>query len=85
VRTLNDRNKTKQRMRMNIMTANPIVKASVFLFFPTSYFFKTISAAAQTAHLVLPDTRLGPTLWEADPSQNQKSHFLPTQRMTLGL
>ena len=31
--------------------------------------------AAQTAHLVLPDT-------EADPSQNQKSRFLPTQSET---
>jgi hypothetical protein len=59
---------------MNIMAANPIVKASVFLFFPTSYFFKTISAAAQTAHLVLPDTRLGPTLREADPSQLRSNH-----------
>lgn len=28
-------------------------------------------ATAQMAHLVLPDT-------QADPSQNQKSHFLPT-------
>jgi hypothetical protein len=28
-------------------------------------------AAAQTAHLVLPDT-------QANPSQNQKSRFLPT-------
>ena len=31
--------------------------------------------AAQMAHLVLPDT-------QADPSQNQKSHFLPTHRQT---
>jgi len=29
--------------------------------------------AAQMAHLVLPDT-------QADPSQNQKSHFLPTHQ-----
>jgi hypothetical protein len=28
-------------------------------------------ATAQMAHLVLPET-------QADPSQNQKSHFLPT-------
>ena len=32
--------------------------------------FLKISANTQMAHLVLPDT-------QADPSQNQKSHFLP--------
>jgi hypothetical protein len=37
---------------------------------------KTENASAQTAHLVLPDT-------QADPSQNQKSRFLPTHRTTL--
>jgi len=31
------------------------------------------NATAQMAHLVLPNT-------QADPSQNQKSHFLPTHR-----
>jgi len=33
------------------------------------------NATAQMAHLVLPDT-------QADTSQNQKSHFLPTHRIT---
>ncbi|MCO5279183.1 MAG: hypothetical protein M9911_14455 [Saprospiraceae bacterium] len=33
------------------------------------------NANAQMAHLVLPDT-------QADPSQNQKSHFLPTHQLT---
>jgi len=35
--------------------------------------FFCFSATAQVAHLVLPDT-------QANPSQNQKSHFLPTHR-----
>jgi hypothetical protein len=33
------------------------------------------TANPQMAHLVLPDT-------QANPSQNQKSHFLPTHRRT---
>ena len=36
---------------------------------------KMKKAHAQMAHLVLPDT-------QANPSQNQKSHFLPTHRQT---
>lgn len=38
-------------------------------FYPQHKNFE-IQPAAQTAHLVLPDT-------QADPSQNQKSRFLP--------
>jgi len=34
---------------------------------------KKENATAQMAHLVLPDTQY-------DPTQNQKSHFLPTHR-----
>lgn len=66
---MNDRNKHKVMGQMKHQTADPKAKASVFLFFPTAHFLKTIFANAQMAHLVLPDT-------QADPSQNQKSHFL---------
>jgi hypothetical protein len=37
---------------------------------------KTEDATAQMAHLVLPNT-------QANPSQNQKSHFLPTHLTTI--
>ncbi|NLN25462.1 MAG: hypothetical protein GX163_07405 [Bacteroidetes bacterium] len=43
---------------------------NVFLFFLPTH-GKTTFDNPQMAHLVLPDT-------QADPSQNQKSHFLPT-------
>ena len=68
---MNDRNKHKVTEQMNHQTADPKANSSVFLFFPTAHFLKTILPAAQMAHLVLPDT-------QAEPSQNQKSHFLPT-------
>jgi hypothetical protein len=38
-----------------------------------SHFLKFLLASRTLAHLVLPDT-------QAIPSQNQKSHFLPTHR-----
>lgn len=68
-------------MKMNIMTANPIVTASVFLFFPTAYFLKTISAAAQMSLLVLSDTQI-------NASQNQRVYFftnLPENTLKLKL
>lgn len=65
---MNDRNKHKVTGQMNHQKADPKANASVFLFFPTAHFLKTILATAQVAHLVLPDTR-------ANASQNQKSHF----------
>jgi hypothetical protein len=57
---------------MNIMTANPIVKASVFLFFPTAHFLKTISTADHMALLVLSDTKI-------NASQNQRVYFFTNQ------
>jgi len=39
--------------QMKHQTADPKAKASVFLFFPTAHFLKTIFANAQMAHLVL--------------------------------
>ena len=68
---MNDRNKHKVTGQINHQTADPKANASVFLFFPTAHFLKTILATAQVAHLVFPDT-------QANASQNQKSHFLPT-------
>jgi hypothetical protein len=44
-----------------------------FLFFSHPHFLKTILASPQVAHLALPHP-------QADPSQSQKSHFLPTHR-----
>lgn len=43
-------------------------RPNVFYFFPTAHFLKTILANPQVAHLALPHP-------QADPSQNQKSHF----------
>ena len=59
--------------QLNRQTADPKANASVFLFFPTAHFLKTILASRTNGTFGLPDTR-------ADPSQNQKSHFLPTHR-----
>jgi hypothetical protein len=56
---------------MNQQIADRKAKSSVFLFFLNVHFFNTIVATEQIANLVLPDI-------QADPSQNQKSHFLPT-------
>ena len=43
---MNDRNKHKQVTgQMNHQTADPKANASVFLFFPTSHFLKTILAS----------------------------------------
>ena len=46
-----------------------------FIFFPTAQNILKFNANPQMAHLVLPDT-------QADPSQNQKSRFLPTHSET---
>jgi hypothetical protein len=39
---MNDRNKHKVTGQMNHQTADPKANASVFLFFPTAHFLKTI-------------------------------------------
>lgn len=65
---MNDRNKHKVMEQMKHQTADPKAKASVFLFFPTAHFLKTISASPQVVHLALPHP-------QANPSQSQKSHF----------
>ena len=41
---MNDRNKHKVTGQMNHKTADPKANASVFLFFPTAHFLKTILA-----------------------------------------
>ena len=64
--------KHKTRIEVvNIHTADPKANASVFLFFSTAHFLNTILASRTNCKLILPDT-------QTDPSQNQKSHFLPT-------
>jgi hypothetical protein len=47
-----------------------------FIFFPTAQNILKFYANPQMAHLVLPNA-------QADPSQNQKSHFLPPHQMTI--
>ena len=42
---MNDRNKHKLTGQMNQQTADPKANASVFLFFPTAHFLKTILAS----------------------------------------
>jgi hypothetical protein len=42
---MNDRNKHKVTGQINHQTADPKSSASVFLFFPTAHFLKTISAS----------------------------------------
>jgi len=64
--------KHKTRIEVvNIHTADPKSNASVFLFFPTAHFLKTILASRTNGKLILPDT-------QPDTSQNEKSNFLPT-------
>jgi hypothetical protein len=65
---MNDSIKHKVTGQFNQRTADPKANASVFLFFPTAHFLKTIFADTHLAHLVLP-------LTQADPSQNQKSQI----------
>jgi hypothetical protein len=62
----------KQKIRtekVNIQTADPKANASVFLFFPTAHFLKTILASRTNGTFAFAPTH------KADPSQNQKSHF----------
>ena len=61
--------------QMNQYTTDCTANASVFLFFAITHFLKQFYPAAQMTHLVLPKT-------QADSSQNQKSHFLPTHYFT---
>jgi hypothetical protein len=42
---MNDRNKHNQMGQLNRQTADPKANASVFLFFPTAHFLKTILAS----------------------------------------
>jgi hypothetical protein len=65
---MNDSIKHKVTGQFNHQTADPRANASVFLFFSTAHFLKTIFADTHLAHLVLPIT-------QADPSQNQKSQI----------
>src|SRR5690554_573668 len=68
---MNDRNKHKVTGQMNHQTADPKVNASVFLFFSTVHFFKTILAIRTNSTFGFLPTKK-PTL------KNQKSCFLPT-------
>jgi hypothetical protein len=70
---MNDRNKHKVTGQINHQTADPKANASVFLFFPTAHFLKTILASRTNG-------TFGFARHTSRPSQNQKSHFLPTHQ-----
>jgi hypothetical protein len=70
---MNDRNKHKVTGQMNQQTTDPKANASVFLFFPTAHFLKTILASRTNG-------TFGFARHTSRPSQNQKSHFLPTHQ-----
>jgi hypothetical protein len=69
---MNDRNKHKVTGQMKHQTADPKANASVFLFFPTSHFLKTI-----LSRHALHTFGFAPT-HKTETSQNQKSAILPT-------
>jgi hypothetical protein len=72
--TMNDTIKHKHVTgQMNHQTADPKANASVFLFFPTAHFLKTILASRTNG-------TFGFARHTSRPSQNQKSHFLPTHQ-----
>jgi hypothetical protein len=63
---MNDRNKHKVTGQMNHQTADPKANASVFLFFPTAHFLKTILASRTSGTFGFAPTH------KADPSAKPK-------------
>jgi len=61
--------------RTDFQTDRVLLLGQVIADFNSTHLIGIHSPAAQTAHLVLPDT-------QADPSQNQKSRFLRTHSET---
>ena len=75
---MNDRIKHKQVTgQMNHQTADPKANASVFLFFPTAHFLKTILASRTNGTFAFAPTH------KADPSAKAKEPFFPTAPLTL--
>ena len=75
---MNDRIKHKQVPgQMNHQTADPKANASVFLFFPTAHFLKTILASRTNGTFAFAPTH------KADPSAKAKEPFFPTAPLTL--
>ena len=66
---MNDRNKHKVTGQMNHQTADPKANASVFLFFPTAHFLKTILASRTNGTLAFAPTA------QANPSAKAKEPF----------
>ena len=58
--------------QMNQQTADPRANASVFLFFPTAHFFKTILASRTNGTFAFAPTH------KADPSVKAKEPFFAT-------
>ncbi len=75
---MNDRNKHKVTGQMKHQTADPKANASVFLFFPTAHFLKTILASRTNG-------TFGFARHTSRLTQNQKSHFLPTHKENIYL
>jgi hypothetical protein len=68
---MNDRNKHKVIGQLNHQTADPKVNASVFLFFPTTHFLKTILANSTNGTFTFAPTHK-PTL-----RKTKRAIFLP--------
>ena len=68
---MNDRNKHKVMRQLNRQTADPKANASVFLFFPTAHFLKTILASRTNSTFGF--ARNKPTL-----RKTKRAIFLPT-------
>ena len=70
---MNDRIKHKQvKEQINHQTADPKANASVFLFFPTSHFLKTILTSRTNGTFAFAPTH------QADPSAKAKEPFFAT-------
>jgi hypothetical protein len=65
--------------QLNRQTADSSGNAYVFLFFSTTHFLKIILASRTNGAFAFVPTH------KANPSQNQKSHFLRTHRKNLTL
>jgi hypothetical protein len=66
---MNDRNKHKVMGHINHQTADPKANASVFLFFPTAHFLKTILASSTNGTFAFALTH------KAEPSAKAKEPF----------
>ena len=72
---MNNRTKHKMTGQMYHQTADPKANASVFLFFPTAHFLKTILASPTNGTFAFAPTH------KANPSAKAKEPFFATVRL----